>query len=192
MANARFTTGDDMAPIVNERGAPQVGNGAGAAGAAMPDAVAGTLSDDDVVVTLNELIETCLDGEIGFRACAGHANAMELRSVFQKRSTDCSHAAMDLRVHVLRLGGEPKESGTMAGALHRGWVAVQSTLTGYGDHTLLDECETGEDHALGAYRKALKQVLPMDIRTLVQRQMDGAQRNHDQIMALRDQYMAFA
>ena len=191
MANDIFTTGDDVAAGANERVAPQVGNGV-AATAAMPDVLAGTLSDGDVVDILNDLIETCLDGEIGFRACAGHADALELKNVFQKRSADCSHAATDLRVHVLRLGGEPKESGTTAGALHRGWLAVRSTLTGYGDHALLDECETGEDHALGAYRKALKQALPTDIHTLVERQMDGVQRNQEQIRALREKYTALA
>ena len=139
---------------------------------------------------LNDLIETCLDGEIGFRACAGHAEAVELKNLFQIRSADCSHAATDLRVHVLLWGGEPKESGTTVGALHRGWLTVRSTLTGYGDHALLDECETGEAYVLGAYRKALKQGLPTDIHTLVQRQMEGAQRNQEQIRALREQYTA--
>ena len=140
-----------------------------------------------MIDTLNDLVETCRDGEFGFNACAEHAKSMELKSVFQQRATDCSKAAAELCGHVLRLGGEPKESGTTAGALHRGWVALRSTLTGYDDNAMLDESERGEDHALGAYRKALKQPVPSDIRALVQRQMDGAQKNHDQIKALRDQ-----
>lgn len=148
--------------------------------------------NDDVIDTLNDLVETCRDGEFGFNACAEHAKSMELKSVFQQRATDCSKAAAELCGHVLRLGGEPKESGTTAGALHRGWVALRSTLTGYDDNAMLDESERGEDHALGAYRKALKQALPADIRTVVQRQMNGAQRNHDQIKLLRDQYKARA
>jgi hypothetical protein len=30
------------------------------------------MDNDDVIDTLNKLIETCKDGEFGFRACAEH------------------------------------------------------------------------------------------------------------------------
>jgi len=53
--------------------------------------------------------------------------------------------------------------------------------------SMLEECERGEDAAVARYRKALKQELPADVRAVVQRQADGAQRNHDQIKSLRDQ-----
>jgi uncharacterized protein (TIGR02284 family) len=51
---------------------------------------------------------------------------------------------------------------------------------------MLEECERGEDVAVSRYRKALKQNLPADVRAVIQRQADGAQRNHDQVKALRD------
>ena len=35
--------------------------------------------------------------------------------------------------------------------------------------------------------QALKQNLPEDVRGIIQRQADGAQRNHDQIRTLRNQ-----
>ena len=143
--------------------------------------------NNDAIDTLNDLIETCRDGEYGFYASAEHASASNLKALFLERAQQCSDAAAELRGHVLRLGGEPEDGGTTGGALHRGWVAVRGTLSGYSDHAILDQCERGEDSALAAYRKALKQNLPASIRSLVQRQMDGAQRNHDQIKALRDQ-----
>ncbi|MCY7306270.1 MAG: PA2169 family four-helix-bundle protein [Rhodoferax sp.] len=207
MENDGFSGAEHMQPASDEPSARPSGIGAGTSVASMAGTWGGplgtTVGDDaaatgdglaepdaEVVNTLNHLIETCLDGEFGFTACAEQANSAELKSVFQQCATDCTQAALELRGHVLQLGGEPTESGTTAGALQRGWVAVRSTLTGYDDQTMLNECETGEDHALGAYRKALKQALPSDVRTVVQRQMDGVQRNHDQIKALRDLYRA--
>ena len=151
---------------------------------AYPDSDA---DNDEVVDVLNDLIETCGDGEYGFNAAAEHSKSTSLKGVFLKRASECASAAAELRGHVLRLGGKPEEGGTASGAMHRGWVAVRGTLAGYSDKAMLDECERGEDQALAAYRKALKQPLPSDIRALVQRQMDGAQKNHDQIKALRDQ-----
>jgi hypothetical protein len=44
--------------------------------------------------------------------------------------------------------------------------------------------------AVGSYRDALEKDLPENIRSLVERQAMGAQRNHDQIKALRDRYPA--
>lgn len=51
---------------------------------------------------------------------------------------------------------------------------------------MLNECERGEDAAVARYREALQQNLPHDIHAMVQRQFEGAQRNHDMIKALRD------
>jgi uncharacterized protein (TIGR02284 family) len=74
--------------------------------------------------------------------------------------------------------------------MHRGWVNLKSALTGDSDRSALDECERGEDAALGRYRDALKQDLPSEIVALVQRQYEGAKRNHDQIRTLRDSVRA--
>ena len=56
------------------------------------------------------------------------------------------------------------------------------------DLAVLEECERGEDIALGRYRKAVKEALPLDIRTMVERQMAGVQKNHDTIKSLRDDH----
>lgn len=149
------------------------------------DGVVG-VDNDSAVDTLNELIETCHDGEYGFNACAEHSTATHLQSLFRQRAQQCSDAADELRGHVVRLGGEPEEGGSASGALHRGWVAVRGTLSGYSDQAMLDECERGEDAALARYRKAIGSNLPSDVRTVVQRQMDGVQKSHDEIKALRD------
>ncbi len=142
--------------------------------------------NDEVVDTLNALIETSGDGEYGFNACVAHTGSANLKMLFRQHAARCSDAATELRGHVSRLGGEPEEGGTAMGAMHRGWVAVRGTLSGYSDQAMLDECERGEDAALERYRKALKETLPPDIHAVVQRQMDGVQKGHDEIKALRD------
>jgi uncharacterized protein (TIGR02284 family) len=78
----------------------------------------------------------------------------------------------------------------VAGALHRGWVSVKTALTSQDDKAVLEECERGEDSAVAQYRKALKQPLPPAIRVLVERQAQGAQRNHDEVRDLRNRYRA--
>jgi uncharacterized protein (TIGR02284 family) len=148
------------------------------------------MSNDDIVDTLNDLIETCKDGEYGFNACAKHTSSTELRELFHQRAAECQAAAAELQPYVVQYGGKPDQGGSASGALHRGWVAVRGSLVGFSDQAMLDECERGEDAALARYRKALKQELPEPLMALVQRQEMGVQRNHDQVKALRERQKA--
>ena len=144
------------------------------------------MTNDDIVDTLNDLIETCKDGEFGFSACAKHTSSDEFRQVMLQRAAECKTAASELQPYVVQYGGKPDQGGSASGALHRGWTAVRGSLVGFSDQAMLDECERGEDAALARYRKALKQDLPDAILAIVQRQELGVQRNHDQVKALRD------
>jgi len=147
---------------------------------------------DDVVETLNDLIENCKDGEYGFRTCAEHAKSTDLKSVFTQRAGDCQQAAQELQTLVTRFGGTPDNSGSVSGAAHRGWVAVRGAVALDDDQAMLNECERGEDIALNRYRKALEEDLPSDVEQVVRRQHEGVRRNHDQIKALRDSRKATA
>lgn len=153
----------------------------------------GAMDNDDVVDVLNDLLETCRDGEYGFREVSEHTKTPALKTTFLQRSNECLKAGSELQSLVVRYGGEIAEGGTTSGALHRGWVSVRGALGGLSDLAMLNECERGEDAALARYRKAVKEDgLPSDVRALIERQLQGVQRNHDQIKLLRDQEKARA
>lgn len=148
------------------------------------------MNDKQTISTLNNLIETCKDGEYGFKASAEHAVNPQIKDLFLARAQDCRQAAAELQTIVMQQGGKPEDSGTATGTVHRGWVAVKGTLAGYTDLAMLEETERGEDAALARYRSALKEELPQDIRSVLEAQLQGVQRNHDQIRTLRDQHRA--
>jgi uncharacterized protein (TIGR02284 family) len=145
------------------------------------------MSNDEVVEELNDLIETCKDGEYGFRTCAEHVKSAQLRQVFTSRADECRQGATELQSLVARLGGKADTGSSVTGTMHRGWVNLKGMLSGDSDQAALDECERGEDAALARYRDAIKKSLPDDIAAVVQRQYEGVKRNHDQIRTLRDQ-----
>lgn len=145
------------------------------------------------ISVLNDLTVTSIDGQKGFQELAEDIKHPELKAQFVRRAADCATAAEELKTAVRALGGEPKDSGSVAGALHRGWVDVKSAITGKDEAAVLNEAERGEDHALKAYKEALETITKHNlegIRALVERQFHGVQRNHDQIKALRNQARA--
>jgi uncharacterized protein (TIGR02284 family) len=89
-------------------------------------------------------------------------------------------------------GGKPETGGTAGGAMHRGWVSVRSALTSKDDLAVLEEAERAEDSALKKYREASAKALPADVQAIVLKQLQGTQRNHDQIKSLRDSVKAAA
>ena len=145
------------------------------------------MDDSEVIGVLNDLIETCKDGEYGFAKCAERVNTACLRELMLKRSAGCRSAARELQSLVIKLGGEPAERGSVLGALHRGWVSMADMLSANADHSVLAECERGEDSALARYRAALAaDGLPLEVREVIERQCTGVQANHDRIRQLRD------
>lgn len=142
------------------------------------------MDKDDVIDTLNDLIETCKDGEEGFRVCAEDIRRADLKPMFQQAAMRCGEAARELQAQVQRLGGKPERKGSLAGSAHRRWVDIKSAITGRDDKAVLEECERGEDVAKASYQKALKKELPADIRAIVERQYQGVLEHHDKVRAL--------
>ncbi|MDM0050412.1 PA2169 family four-helix-bundle protein [Variovorax sp. J22R115] len=144
------------------------------------------LSNDDLVDILNDLLENARDGEYGFRACAEEVANANAKQLFASRADGCRQAGIQLIELIRSYGGEPASGGTAAGAMHRGWVHVKGSVGADDELSILESCERGEDTGLGRYRKALKKNLPVDVREVIRKQAEGAQKNHDQIRELRN------
>ena len=144
------------------------------------------LDNKQTVSVLNDLIETCKDGEEGFRTCAEDIRRPELKTLFTTRARQCAEAATELQQLVRQLGGDPETDTSVGGDLHRRWVDLKSAITGKDDESILNECERGEDVAKRNYQKALEKDLPASVKTVVQRQYEGVLRNHDEVRALRN------
>src|SRR5262245_15703269 len=124
------------------------------------------MDNTEVAATLNKLLETTKDGESGFRACADAVKNTALKKVFDDAARKCDEGAKELEAKIRSLGKEPAKSGTAAGALHRAWTNVKSSVTGMDDYAVLAECERGEDVAKRVYEETLAEDLPSDVKEL--------------------------
>ena len=140
--------------------------------------------NDKTVSTLNNLIETCKDGENGFRTAAEGIRNGELKTLFNTYSQQRAQFAAELQAEVRHLGGDPENSGSVAATLHRGWINIKSAVTGEDDGAIISECERGEDSAVKNYEDALKENLPANIRAIIEQQFTQVREAHDQVRAL--------
>ena len=141
---------------------------------------------DDVIAILNDLIETCKDGEAGFHACADGVGDPQLTTFFEDAARRCAEGATQLQNKIRELGGDPGRSGSMLGAAHRGWMDARSAIVGMDDRAILTECERGEDYAEKAYASVLKENLPADVRSLIAKQFRVVKQNHDHVREMRN------
>ena len=149
------------------------------------------MSKKDTVKVLNNLIQTSEDGKKGFIEASEEAANADLKVIFRKRSVACDAAVVELQQLVGYLGATPEDSGTIAGAVLRGWAKVK-TATSDPDIAMLEIVECAEDKAKTNYAKALTATLPTRVRIVVQRQHDDVIRNHELIRELRNRYQKAA
>jgi hypothetical protein len=136
----------------------------------------------DVVATLNGLIETCRVGESGYRDRAQQVRSPALAATLRARAEECGVAASQL-ISQLEVFGGRAPGGR---APHPGGFDDATAPSGAGDLVVLEECERGEDAALESYLQALQRGLPAPVQQLVERQLEGVRRNHDDIRRMRD------
>lgn len=145
------------------------------------------MTNDKAVSVLNSLIETCKDGEKGFKEAAEGLKSADIKAKFIAYSRERAQMAAELQAEVRRLGGDPDKSGSMSASLHRGWMDLKAALTGHDDHAIVAEAERGEDVAMGEFEHALKGAdLSGSALALVQQQAAKVRRVHDEVRDIRD------
>lgn len=142
------------------------------------------MSDDEKAA--KELAETLRDGERGFADAADKVRDSEhpewaetlqrlsqQRAGFRREIVDLGH----------QYGDDVDESGSIAAAVHRGWLSLKDALSGDDAGAVLTAAVTGEDHAVSEYEKALGMDLSDGFRQVVARQ-------HGEVVAARREVAA--
>lgn len=135
------------------------------------------------------LIKTLEDGKEGFARAAeklAESDRPDLSAKMLTFSEQRARFSAELEQIAASYGDDIDADGSVAGALHRGWMAVKDTIAGSDPHGVLDAAEQGEDHAVAEYRDALAEDISPTLRVVLERQYVEVQQAHDVVKALRN------
>ena len=111
----------------------------------------------------------------------------DLIPMFLRFIDDSRRYKVELGTEVAAFGRDMETGTTMPGKLHRAWISVKETFTGHDRHSILEECEFGEDAIKKAYQDALsEEPLAAYIREMLMDQQDELLEAHEEIKELRD------
>ena len=138
---------------------------------------------------LNDLVAINNDRITGYEKALEETKEedQDLKVLFAMMIDESRKLRLDLASEVQSLGGEYDRGTTASGKLYRAWMDVKAVFTGHDRHTVLANCERGEDAAQRAYKEALNEKkVPAYIRTLLEDQKQTLKTSHDKVKALRD------
>jgi uncharacterized protein (TIGR02284 family) len=139
---------------------------------------------NDLILINNDRIEGYEKALAELRENGDHS---DLEPVFLRFIDDSRRYKMEIGTEIEALGHDIEQGTSVSGKLHRAWISVKETFTGHDAHSLLEECEHGEDAIKNAYQDALNdEHLPAYIIDLLDEQMQEILDAHDEIRSLRD------
>jgi uncharacterized protein (TIGR02284 family) len=137
--------------------------------------------------TTEDLTRIAEDGKDGYAKAADEladSDRPELAEVFRGYSQQRAGFSAELQELAHAYGDEVKDSGTVAAAIHRGWLALRDAVTGSGPDSVLKTALQGEDHAITAYEKALAEDISEGSRTVFSRQLAEVRSARDRVQEL--------
>ena len=135
---------------------------------------------------LNTLIGTLIDSVNGYQKAAADTDNTSYAEMFNARAQERQSAITKLQAAVARLGGNPEDDGTTAGAIHRGWINLKEAVVGRDDEAIVNSVESGEDYLKEKFETALKNTdLPAEARSAVEQAWQSVKAGHDQMSQLK-------
>ena len=135
---------------------------------------------------LNTLIATLIDSVEGYQKAAAAVDNTRFAEMFNTRARERQAAVGKLQAAVARLGGNPEDDGTTAGAVHRGWINLKEAVLGRDDEAIVNSVESGEDYLKEKFETALRNTdLPVEARSAVEEAWTSVKAGHDEMSQLK-------
>ncbi len=125
---------------------------------------------------LNELLPLVIDARAAYETAAGYMAEIgeaNLATVFENLAEQRAGDITRLQTQVRALGSNPRQSGTLANNLRRGWFSLERLINGGDARLVLRTIGNGAADVLTAFDKALEEDLPETILRIIRDQRDN-------------------
>lgn len=145
-----------------------------------------TTLSQEAIKGLQDLIEINIDSSKGFTDAAEKIENRDIASYFRRCGQRRDQFAGELQRTVGDAGEEPKQSGSVSGAVHRWWLNLRGSVQGGDEHAMLAEAERGEDAIKNKYEQVIRDTTGSPLNTVLHRQYASIKQDHDTIKDMRD------
>jgi len=145
------------------------------------------MNNNEVILVLGELMETCLGGQRTFRSAAERVSNSEFRRLFNIFAQQRAQFASELDAEINRLGGNPADVSSASesrGNVHTMQPRSSAEMSG-DEASVIAQCHQLEEGSVNSYQEALKADLPLDVQYVVKRQYMDIKDAYDRIRILQ-------
>ncbi|UJF28884.1 PA2169 family four-helix-bundle protein [Kaistella sp. 97-N-M2] len=144
------------------------------------------MENDKVVSLLNGLLTKNYDAEKGYKEAGEKIEHSTLRSYFENQAKNRYDFGHEIKALIAKYGGEPDKGTSVAGDLHRTWIAIRDAFTD-GDQAIYDECIRGEEAFSEEYAEVLNdEVIPQDVKEVVRKQKESVDKALASLRTMED------
>jgi uncharacterized protein (TIGR02284 family) len=148
-----------------------------------------TITSKETAGVLNDLVNINNDRIAGYEKALKELTPedADLKPLFLNNIDQSRKFRQVLGNELQILGGAIDTDASQYGSIYKAWMEVKAVFSGHNRHTILSNCEYGEDAAQKAYETAMKsEYIPAYLQDTVLKEKEQLKKVHDEIKALRD------
>lgn len=124
---------------------------------------------DKSIEVLSDLIEVNNARISGYEKAAKESSELDkdLSTIFHNMANESRKYVVDLMNEIKTLGMAPLKEAKSTNRIHKIWVDIMATFSGYDRQAILESCEFAEDIVQKAYNAATAADNEIDSRTMI-------------------------
>lgn len=135
--------------------------------------------------TLNQLLKISIKRQKAFNIAASCMRDAQVKSLLNFKANEVRLGLIDLQNLINSFNGTRVYSLDVTGLLSRFRINIRNAILGYNRLAIINDIERNEYNSVNEYSKIASLYLPPKVRVLVLRLNREAQKNYDEIKAIR-------
>ena len=129
------------------------------------------MNNSQTIKHLDNILQYLHDSYNGYHLNKDDVADHRLKNIFGKLCVQRLQMINEIKAKIKGLGGEPTERRTVAGTVHQWYQDIKNAVTGGDPLSISKQIRFGESALINAYKEALNEKLPEEIRQKLMSQL---------------------